>query len=180
MKTQDSLSTLSSGMLPAEKMSILTFRLAEQRYGLPVTAVTQIIEMVAITRLPQLPKGIQGAINVHGRIVPVLDLRLRFGLDCVPYHLFTPIILTEFDGRMLALVADAVDEVIICPLTAETFVVEAQQLPVHQTKYIGSVLEFEQAIIPIIDLNNILSQNEQNLLTHIGREFAQSQMVAGG
>src|SRR5690606_16859160 len=91
--------------------TILTFDLDGQLYGLPLTAVAQIIEIVAITHLPQMPQGFQGAINVHGQIVPVIDLRRRFGLDCPPYHLHTPLVLIWANGRMLALIVDHVDEV---------------------------------------------------------------------
>ena len=71
-------------------LSILTFRLGEQVYGLPVQEVVQIIEMVAFTRLPQAPFAVQGVINLRGKIVPVLDLRLRFDLPLNPTGFIRP------------------------------------------------------------------------------------------
>ena len=134
MQTQDTL--LSIPMTQIGQGYVLTFRLADQLFGLPVTTVLQIVEMVAITRLPQLPEGIQGAINVHGRIVPVLDLRLRFGLDCIPYHLHTPIVLTELNDRMLALVVDSVEEIVEMPPRVEMQSFASLALSDHQAKYI--------------------------------------------
>ncbi len=128
---------------------ILTFQLAAQRYGLPVTAVNQIVEIVAITHLPQMPQGIQGAINVHGRVVPVIDLRLRFGLDCMPYHLHTPLILVEAGEQLLALIVDAVHEVVEVALPA-------CDAP--------AVVQVGQELIPLIDAAHLLGQQEQQQL----------------
>ncbi|NJN55681.1 MAG: chemotaxis protein CheW [Anaerolineae bacterium] len=131
--------------------SILTFQLATQRYGLPVTAVNQIVEIVAITHLPQMPQGIQGAINVHGRVVPVIDLRLRFGLDCMPYHLHTPLILVEADGQLLALIVDAVDDVVevVLPAAEET-----------------AVVQVGQELIPLVNVAHLLNRQERQQLAH--------------
>ncbi|MCL4262356.1 MAG: chemotaxis protein CheW [Anaerolineae bacterium] len=128
---------------------VLTFQLAAQRYGLPVTAVHQIIEIVAITHLPQMPQGIQGAINVHGRVVPVIDLRLRFGLPCMPYHLHTPLILVQAGGQLLALVVDAVQDVV------------EVALPAHDAP---AAVQYGQELIPLVDVAHLLSPQEQQQL----------------
>lgn len=96
----------------AASIPVLTFCIDGQICGLLITAVRQLIEMVAIIKLPEAPPTIQGVINVHGQIVPVMDLRLRLGLPFLPYHLHTPIILLERNGRTLALVVDHVESVI--------------------------------------------------------------------
>lgn len=84
------------------RFPVLTFLLDGQIFGLPITAVRQLIEMVAIVKLPEAPPAVQGVINVHGQIVLVVDLRLRLGLPSLPYHLYTPIILLEGNGRLAA------------------------------------------------------------------------------
>lgn len=150
MKKQSELSLSPS--LDLEEIGsghVLTFQLAAQRYGLPVTAVHQIIEIVAITHLPQMPPGIQGAINVHGRVVPVIDLRLRFGLPCPPYHLHTPLILVEAGDQLLALVVDAVHEVV------------EVALPTHNS---AAVVQVGQELIPLIDVAHLLNPQEQQQL----------------
>jgi len=104
-----------SDPLAVHNIPVLTFRLAGQTYGLPAKAARQIIDMVAITRLPQAPPSIQGIIDVRGEIVPVMDLRLRFGLDFQPYGLYTPIILVDFHGQTLGLVVDSVETILEIP-----------------------------------------------------------------
>ncbi len=148
-KQSDSSLSLSPDLEETGSGHVLTFQLGAQRYGLPVTAVYQIIEIVAITHLPQMPPGIQGAINVHGRVVPVIDLRLRFGLPCLPYHLHTPLILVEDDDQLLALVVDAVHEVVAVPL------------PTHETP---AVVQVGQELIPLIDVAHLLDQQERQQL----------------
>src|SRR5262245_60266968 len=93
-------------------LAMLTFRLEGQEYGLPVTEVAQIIEMVTLSHLPQAPFAIQGLINLHGKIVAVMDLRLRFGLPFQPYSLHTPIILVNLKEQKLGLIVDTVEEVV--------------------------------------------------------------------
>src|SRR6185503_16973181 len=109
--TKDNNHNLSP-VYPSSPLSVLTFRLGGQVYGLPITAVAQIIEMVTLTHLPQLPFAVQGVINLRGKIVPVLDLRTRFGLPFKSYQLHTPIILTHLNGQTLGLVVDWVEEVV--------------------------------------------------------------------
>lgn len=142
---------------------ILTFRLGKQLYGVPIMVVTQIIEIVAITHLPQLPQGIQGAVNVHGQIVPVVDLRVRFGLECAPYHLRTPMILAEAHGRTLALVVDAVDDVVtMTPVDAP--------IPTDikaPAAYLREVVQVQQAVVPVLEVQHLLSQEEQTQLARL-------------
>ncbi|MBE7528124.1 MAG: chemotaxis protein CheW [Ardenticatenaceae bacterium] len=148
-KQSDSSSSPSLNREEIGSGHVLTFQLGAQRYGLPVTAVHQIIEIVAITHLPQMPPGIQGAINVHGRVVPVIDLRLRFGLPCLPYHLHTPLILVEAGEQLLALVVDAVHEVV------------EVALPTYNA---AAVVQVGQELIPLIDVAHLLDQQERQQL----------------
>ncbi len=96
------------------RLALLTFTVAGQMYGLPVTQVIRLIEMVTITQLPGVSDLIQGIINLGGKAVPVLDLRRRFGLPPQAYGLHTPIILVEIDmgHRILGLIVDTVEQVL--------------------------------------------------------------------
>ena len=139
--------------------TILTFGLDEQTYGLPITAVSQIIELVAITRIPQVPPGVQGVINVHGKIVPVIDLRQRFNLLPAPYHLHTPLILTHVENHTLALVVDEVKEVVD---------LGQNSLPDMETaELIAGTVNVDRQLIPMVNVRLILSQEEQKQLCQI-------------
>jgi purine-binding chemotaxis protein CheW len=157
----------TSNTRPLRDFSVLTFRLAGQTYGLPVTVAIQIIDMVTITQLPQAPPAIQGIINVRGEIVPVMDLRLRFGLDFQPYRLYTPIILTEFHGQTLGLVVDSVETVMEVPqidLEATEFIIPpelAEALGVFTPNgHLSGVSRTANHIILILDAETLLSHDE--------------------
>lgn len=158
-------------MTDSSTEAILRIRLAGQPFGLRIPDVTQIIEMVAIVRIPQMPDFIQGLINVHGRITPVLDLRQRFGLAMTPYHLFTPIILVQSGGRLLALVVDQVEGVV--ELSTLSNHKQAGGLAADPAEdilaanYLAGVVRVDQTIVPIINVQTILSETEKNKLAEI-------------
>ncbi len=162
----------SQGML-AKTLSILTFCTNDQVYGLPVTAVNQLIEMVAITPIPEAPPAIRGIINVHGEIVPVMDFRLRLGLPFKPYQLRTPIILLQANGRTLALVVDEMQNVVdVNPVDIETGesvleFVTAENL--DHTRFFSSIAKVNKQIITILDADRLASGH---LVTQLTPMFA--------
>src|SRR5690625_3025021 len=85
---------------------ILVFELAGERYGLFLGAVHEIVRAVAITRLPGAPKIVEGAVDVRGRVIPVLDLRARFGLPAADLSPDEHMILARAGGRMVAIRVD--------------------------------------------------------------------------
>ena len=95
--------------------SWVIFRLAEQEYALPLERVGEVLRMVAITPLPEAPAWLAGVINLRGRVIPVIDLRLRLGLPPRALGLNTPIIVVEHGGRQMGLIADAAVEVLERP-----------------------------------------------------------------
>lgn len=152
-------------------LSIVTFCLGEQVYGLPVKEVVQIIEMVAFTRLPQAPFAVQGVINLRGKIVPVLDLRLRFDLPLKAYGLHTPIILVNLKEQTLGLIVDGVEEVVqIAPADLEIaeaiipFTLTNPQSGPSQPSCLVGVAKVERQLIPILKAEAILSLAEQSRL----------------
>ena len=91
---------------------VITFRLGQQLYALPIGPVAQIVEMVAITRIPQINYAVAGVINYHGVSVPVIDLGLHLGLPTVSPGLDTHIIVITVGERLVGLIVDQVLQVI--------------------------------------------------------------------
>ena len=77
----------------------LTFILASEEYGIGILKIKEIIGMLPITSVPQTPEFIKGVINLRGKVIPVMDLRLRFGMPCLDYTERTCIIVVEIDGQ---------------------------------------------------------------------------------
>jgi purine-binding chemotaxis protein CheW len=140
-------------------------------YGLAVTEVAQIIEMVTLIHLPQTPLGIQGVFNWHGRIVPVIDLRLRLGLPFISYQLHTPIILAHRQESIVGLIVDRVEAVVEIPATdletGEAMIPSPLVSPSpgsEQIAYLAGVAKVERRLIPILTVEAILGLEEQTRL----------------
>ena len=94
----------------------LTFILDNEEYGIALLKVKEIIGMMPITAVPQTPKYVKGVINLRGKVIPVVDLRLRFGMEQIDYTERTCIIVVEMQGQSSAvqvgMVVDSVSEVL--------------------------------------------------------------------
>ena len=94
----------------------LTFSLDREEYGIGILKVKEIIGMMRITPVPQTPEYVKGVINLRGKVIPVIDLRLRFGMAAVSYTERTCIVVVEIDsstGKLhIGIVVDSVSEVI--------------------------------------------------------------------
>lgn len=95
----------------------LTFILGRESYGIEVLKIREIIRMVDITLVPQMPEYIRGVINLRGKIIPVVDLRLKFGLSCAETAERTCIIVVQVNtadksSMLMGLVVDQVEEVL--------------------------------------------------------------------
>jgi purine-binding chemotaxis protein CheW len=89
----------------------LTFTIAEVIYAIDILNVIEIIGMQRITPVPDVAEYVRGVINLRGQVIPVLDVRARFGIQQVPYHDRTCIIVVDFRGSKVGLVADGVNDV---------------------------------------------------------------------
>ena len=102
--------------LPGREGKYLTFSLAGEEYGIGILKVKEIIGMMAVTHVPQTPGFVKGVINLRGKVIPVVDLRLRFNLEAAAYTERTCIIVVEVAGAqghvMMGIVVDAVSEVL--------------------------------------------------------------------
>ena len=94
----------------------LTFQLANEEFGIRVLKVREIMGLQEITAVPQTPTHIKGVINLRGKVVPVIDLRLKFGMDAAEYTQRTCIIVTQVQGESgpmpMGIVVDGVSEVL--------------------------------------------------------------------
>ena len=111
--------TVTSGHQPAQSAAgkFLTFSLQPESYGIDVLKVREIIRLTNITTVPQMPDYIKGVINLRGKIIPVMDLRLRFGFASAKNTELTCIIVVQVklsDGKntQMGLIVDGVEEVV--------------------------------------------------------------------
>lgn len=147
----------------------LTFTLAEEEYGIGILKIKEIIGMMSITTVPQTPKFVKGVINLRGKVIPVIDLRLRFGMESMDYTERTCIIVVEIDGTtgtvQIGIVVDAVSEVL--NITGK----DIEDTPTFGTKlntdYILGMAKMEEGIKILLDINRVLKAEEVELLDQV-------------
>lgn len=141
-------------------IQLVVFGLDHQRYALPLAAVERILRSVEITPLPKAPPIVLGIVNIGGRIVPVVNLRKRFGLPDKEIELQDQLILGRSGCRTVALVVDETSSVLERP---ERDVITAQEI-LSGLEYVQGVAKLEDGMILIHDLNRFLSLEEEAAL----------------
>lgn len=114
MEQLDALSD-SKISFAADGSQHLTFRLGEEQYGVEILKVQEIRGYSAVTPIPNTPRHLRGVLNLRGTIVPVVDLRLKFGMAETEYNQFTVIIVLTVGSKVVGLVVDAVSDVLSIP-----------------------------------------------------------------
>ncbi len=93
----------------------LFFRIGKESYGIGIRFVIEIIELQTISEVPDMPRYVKGVINLRGKVIPIVDLRLRFDMEEREYDNRTCIIVTEVDGVLVGCLVDTVEEVMEIP-----------------------------------------------------------------
>ncbi len=140
----------------------LTFSMAGEEYGIGILKIKEIIGMMPITTVPQTPEFVKGVINLRGKVIPIVDLRARFGMDTIDYTERTCIIVVEIEGDsgtvMIGVVVDAVSEVL--NIKGE----DIEETPTFGTKlntdYILGMAKMEGSVKILLDIDRVLSDEE--------------------
>lgn len=140
----------------------LTFTLAEEEYGIGILRIKEIIGMMPITPVPQTPGFVKGVINLRGKVIPVVDLRLRFGMEEIDYSERTCIIVVEITGEtgtvQTGIVVDSVSEVMnIKGADIEDSPSFGSNL---DTGYILGMAKMEGDVKILLDIDKVLSAEE--------------------
>ena len=98
-----------------EILQLVTFSIGEENFGVDILKVQEIIRMMDITKVPRAPEFVEGVINLRGKVIPIIDLRRRFGRAPRPHDKDTRIIVIEMSGIIVGFVVDAVSEVLRIP-----------------------------------------------------------------
>ncbi len=99
----------------AKELQVVGFRVGDETFGVPIATVHEIVRMMEVTAVPDAPDYIEGVINLRGKIIPVVDLRKRFGEKTITSSKKNRILVAEVDEKMVGLVVDAASEVLKIP-----------------------------------------------------------------
>ena len=148
-----------------QKDKYLTFNLGKQTYGIDISYVTEILVIQPITEVPELPDYVQGIINLRGRIIPVIDVRVRFKKEFKDYTDRTCVIVIEIRDISLGLIVDNVAEVINIP--EENIVLPPDASTGFSNRYIKGIGKTGEKVKLILDCNLLLKDDEIEELVEI-------------
>jgi len=133
-------------------MEIICFKLDEKEYGIPISGVSRIVRMAAITPVSELSNYHLGVFNLHGQIVPVFDIRQYLGLQRRAENLHDCIIILKVDDEKFAIIADTITEII----EADASDIDCLAKPTRISQHINSMLKCDGKVLPIFNPKSIL------------------------
>ena len=160
--------TIEEGLIEqqedTQKGRFLTFPLGDESYGIEIRYVTEIIGIQPITQVPELPEYIRGIINLRGKIIPVMDARIRFRKPFMEYNDRTCVIVIDVNDVSIGLIVDSVSEVISIP---DEDIVPTPSLQQLNNRYIKGIGKIGNEVKLLLDCDKILNEDEINELTNI-------------
>lgn len=166
MSTETASSTVNT---PSKAKSAageyLTFVLGEEEYGLEILKVQEIRGYDAVTQIANTPEFIKGVVNLRGKIVPIVDLRIKFHLGKVEYNEFTVVIILNLNGRVVGIVVDGVSDVMA--LKDDQIRDVPSLVTSIDTKYIVGLATVEAQMLILVDIEQLMSSQEMALIDSV-------------
>ncbi len=151
--------------LSGETVQVVSFQLGSEEYGVDISQVQEIIRMVEITHVPRAPRFMEGVINLRGQLIPIIDLRTRFGMSRINATKSTRIIVTEIGSKRVGMVVDSVSEVLNIPI--ENVEEAPEMIAGVGTEYIQGVGKMNDRLIIMLDLTMVISGEEKQALEQV-------------
>ncbi len=153
-KEKDPLKAAAENVMEEETEQFVTFVIGDERYGVDILKVRDIIDMTEITTVPGSQHFLKGVINLRGAIVPVVDMRLKFAMTERLYDSFTVIVVVEVKGKLIGMIVDAVADVVEIALSglhgSATFKTNLRD------DFISGIGRHNDQLIIILDVDRIL------------------------
>jgi purine-binding chemotaxis protein CheW len=139
----------------SDELQLVSFLLGAEEYGLDILLVQEIIRMTNITGVPQVPDFVEGVINLRGRVIPVIDLRKRFGLPAHASSHDSRIVVVSADHDTIGLIVDAVSEVVRVP--SEALEPPPDLLAGTATEFVRGMAKLDDRLIMHLDVARVIA-----------------------
>ena len=161
MNKMNASDAASSGEIELTK--VLTFYIDSKVYGLEIEDVREILGVPHITKVPGVPDYIKGIINVRSKVVPVVDVRRRFGKEEIPYGELTNTIIVEYKDIAVGLIVDQVLDVLPVTESRKTEIPSVEK--VNASKFINYILSMPDGTKMVLDAKKVILDNESLIVT---------------
>ncbi|MBI5017384.1 MAG: chemotaxis protein CheW [Deltaproteobacteria bacterium] len=149
-----------------EILQLVTFHVGQEEFGVDILDVREINRLMDITRVPHAPEFVEGVINLRGQVIPVVDLRRRFGLEAAGRDKNNRIVVLELGGKVVGFLVDSVSEVL---RVSKTLVEPPPAIAGGiDTDYIRGVVKLEDRLLVLLDLQRLLNRGEAKELQEFG------------
>ena len=142
----------------SELLQLVSFKIGSEEFGVDILKVQEINRMVEITKVPQAPHYVEGVINLRGKVIPIVDLRTRFGLEGKEYDKDTRIVVVDISGNIMGMVVDSVSEVLRLP--ADTIEPAPEIAAGVNSEYIKGVAKLDDRLLIFLDLSKVIDVSE--------------------
>jgi purine-binding chemotaxis protein CheW len=146
-----------------QKDKYLTFRVKGEEYGVDIKYVVEVIGILKITSVPDMPGFIKGVVNLRGKVIPVVDVRTRFNIEFKEYDDRTCVIVVNINDTDIGLVVDIVSDVLDIP--EEVVVPPPNIQKSHSSRFIKGIGKLDEKVVIILDVNKLLYDEELEQLS---------------
>ena len=153
---------VSQALATTGRLEVVTFTLGEEEYGIDIQKVQELRGYDAVTRIANAPEFIKGVVNLRGIIVPIIDMRIRFGIGTPSYDQFTVVIVLNIGGRVVGMVVDSVSDVIT--LSADQIKPAPEMGAALDTDYLIGLGTLEERMLILVDIDRLMSSEEMGLI----------------
>ncbi|RNC72263.1 MAG: purine-binding chemotaxis protein CheW [Desulfuromonadales bacterium] len=150
----------------SELIQLVSFKLDQEEYGVNVLKVREIIRMPSITRVPNTPNYIEGVINLRGKVIPIISMRMRFGLPDGETTSQTRIMVMDMEGELMGFVVDAVSEVIRIS-ESEIQPPPAVVNSAVEQECLSGVINQTERLLFFLDLEKLISREERQMFSGV-------------
>ena len=154
MENNQSIQNAKNMVKSGKVKQYIVVRLGHEEYGINIEYVQNIVRMTRVTRVPKAPYFIKGVINLRGEIIPIMSVRLKFGLEADEYTNTTRIIIIKVEGNAIGLLVDQVKEVI--PLTEDDIEKVAKDVNDEKAAYVSGVGKTDEGIITLLNIKGFI------------------------
>ncbi len=149
-------------MADGSERQLVVFDLASEAYGVNIGTVREIIRMQQITHVPEAPQYVDGVINLRGRVIPVIDLRKRFGLAVTEQTENSRIVVVDSAGEDIGVIVDAVTEVLRVP--GDAIEPASSLITTEDSYYMDGIAKIGNRLLILLDLERVLQNADRELV----------------
>lgn len=156
---QNKIAAQSATSVAEDLVQLVSFNLGEEEFGVDITKVKEINRMVEITRVPNTPEFVIGVINLRGKVIPIINLRHRLGMELVDHDKNTRIVVIEHENKTIGFIVDNVNEVL--RISKNITEPPPQMSGNVDSQFITSIGKLEDRLLILLDLEKVIDKGSQ-------------------